>query len=143
MALKLSKLTKYKTSAVPVEIKNPETGEFLADEETGERVVAWVYGKASDKQREYDDKVLATQLERAKKGKKATDSLTVESVRVNELDYPVAMTAKITGLETDDGKPYDNPEAIRKLFKNEDKHVEVYWILEQVVDAINNDANFI
>lgn len=141
MAIKLSKVARLKTEAVPLELKDLD-GELLQDE-NGEKVVAWLYGRASKAQRDYEDKGLKKSLEKMKKAKGSqaalADGVTVESIRDNGLDHPVAMTAKITGLETEDGKPYDNEKAIRSLYEDEG----LAYIKDQVVAFLNDDKNFI
>lgn len=142
MAIKLSKLSKAKTSAIAVEIKDPHTGEVIQDD-TGNKVIAWVYGKASKEHREFEDKNLQEALTKRKSARNGVDpfakDLTVGKIRDTELDYPVAMTKAIDGLETDDGKPYNTPELIRSLY--EDK--SLYYILDQVTAALADETNFI
>jgi len=140
MAIKLSNIVKAKTTAVPVEIKHPLTGEVLMDEASGEKVIAWVYGRASKQYQDFQDKNLQEVLTKRKSGRNIDPikDMTVSKVRESELDFPVAMTEKITGLETDDGEKFDNPDMIRALYEDQ----QAYYILEQVQAALNDDANF-
>ena len=85
MAIKLSKVARLKTEAVPLELKDLD-GELLQDE-NGEKVVAWLYGRASKAQRDYDDAGLKKSLDKMKKSKGSqaalADGVTVETVREN------------------------------------------------------------
>lgn len=139
MAFKLSSL-KAKTSATPVVLTNPKTGEPILDEKDQE-VAAYVFGKASKKYRDFNDGRLKSALDKSKKAGKiaAQNELTVDKIRTETIDFAVAMTSHIANMEGEDGGALDNPEAIRAVYEDP----EFYWVLEQVNAAIENDSNFI
>lgn len=137
MSFKISSL-KAKTSSVAVNIRHPETGEDLIDDQ-GKEVKVYVFGKASKEYRDHADARLKKALAAQQAKKKVTvPDITVEKVRNDTLDTVVILTDKFENLEDEDGKAIDNKDAIRKLYENP----EYFWLVDQVNEAIESDSNF-
>lgn len=136
--LKLSSF-KAKQDATAVTIRNPETGEELLDDDGNPLAQIHVFGKASKKYRDMTDARLKEAIIQGKlQGKTKAPDLTVDKVRKEGIEWAVSLTSHISGMETDDGKALNTPEAIREVFSNP----EYYWLLEQANAAIENDSNF-
>ncbi len=138
MSFKLSSL-KAKTEATPVVLTHPQTGDNLVNDE-GKEITIHVFGKASKKHRDFSDSRLKAALEKQKKnGKIAPQELTVEKIRSESIEFAVAMSSHVEGMEGEDGKAINTPEAFKVIYENP----EYYWLLDQVNAAIENDSNFI
>lgn len=137
MSFKINTL-KAKTNAVPVNLRHPETGEDIVDE-NGKEVKVFVYGKASKEYRDQQDARLQKALDRQKTSKKTVaPDLTVEKIRAETLETVITLTEKFENLVDEDDKPIDNKAAIRKLYEDP----EYFWVVDQVNEAIENDSNF-
>jgi hypothetical protein len=129
MSVKLSQLF-ASSGAVSVPLRHPATLEKL------EGIEARVFGKASQRYREYTRNQTTTFIEKQKT--KAKNDLNVDKIEKDRLEFAAMMTEEITGISTEDGSPLDNKEALLEVFKNPD----LYWLLEQVEEAINDTTNF-
>jgi tryptophan 2,3-dioxygenase len=129
MTVKLSQFF-ASTGAVAVPLRNPATLEKL------EGIEVHVFGKASQRYRDYTRNQTATLIEKQKS--KAKNEITVDKIENDRVEFAAMMTSKITGMEAEDGSPLDNKAALIEVFKNPD----LYWLLEQVEEAINDTTNF-
>ena len=135
MSFKISNF-KANSQAVAVNLRHPETGEDLINDE-GTPVQAFVYGKASKKHRDLTDARLQKAIVAGKDKNKAPE-ITVDKIRKEGLEWAVGLTSKITGIVDDDGNEIDTPETITAVLSNPD----YYWVLDQINAAIENDSNF-
>jgi tryptophan 2,3-dioxygenase len=129
MTVKLSQFF-ASTGAVSVPLRNPATLEKL------EGIEVRVFGKASQRYREYTRNQTSVLIEKQKS--KAKNEITVDKIENDRIEFAAMMTEEIVGISSEDGSPLDNKIALIEVYKNPD----LYWLLEQVEEAINDTTNF-
>ena len=123
-------LPKAKTSAVAVDLKDPVTGEVINVGHGDVKV--YVHGKASKVHRDFTDAKVKAYAANKSKNK---NEINMDKIRKDSVEFAVACTEKITGLQAED---ITSKESIEELYSTEEFH----WVLDQVNSAIENEANF-
>jgi len=126
-----------KTDAVGVELKNPKTGEVLADDK-GNVAKVFLYGKASKRFNDYQ-KAKVNQILKEKSVKKGNteEEQTFEKLNESVLEALLVCVDRFEGLAYE-GKAIDNETVVKAVLTNP----SFKWLLDQTQDAVNNQANF-